>query len=709
MIKKALLLIVALSCFTSIFLMASTMDWSLAGLREQQSALAQAFQAQPLYFSSLFFAFYVVATALSLPMATLLTLAAGAIFGFTKGLLLVSFASTLGASLAFLIARYIARNWIQKRYSQTLENINLKIKEEGALYLFFLRMVPLFPFALVNVVMAITPVRLRTYYWVSQLGMLPATIVYVNAGVQLASIQSTSDIFSLKLIISFLLLGLLPLATNKFMQQLRQRRVYRGFQRPPHFEYHNIVIGGGAAGLVTAYSSATLQAKVALIEASDMGGDCLNTGCVPSKSILRSAKYVHSLKQAQHFGVAKVDYELAFADVRQRIMRKIARIAPKDSRQRYRELGVDCMQGQAKVISPWQVEVNGKILNTRNITIATGARPKRIDLPGIDEIDYFTSDSIWSLQELPQKLLIIGAGAIGCELAQAFQRLGAEVTMAFPAAHILSREDSEIAEVVQQALIADGVRLLPQFKGLRFQTTATASHLIGEQNGTGLELDFSHLLLAVGRQANLTGLEALGLETDKEGRLVSNHYQQTRFSNVYACGDVTSSLNHTHVAAHQAWYAAANASFAPFKRFRCRLDQLPLAIFTDPEIASLGLNEMTAQQQKIDYQVTRFHMNEIDRAITDEHDSGFIKVLTAINSDQILGVQIVAEGASELIHEFVLAKTQGLGLKKILQTVHIYPSRSEINRFVAGKWQRERISHRTKKWLQRYQAWRLGQ
>ena len=707
--KKALLLIAAISCFAFILLSASGIDWSLAGLREQQNELAQAFHAQPLHFASLFFAFYIIVTALSLPMATILTLAAGAIFGFSKGLIIVSFASTIGASLAFLIARYIARDWIQMRYSNALEKINRKVEEEGALYLFFLRMVPLFPFGLVNVAMAMTPIRLGTYYWVSQLGMLPATMVYVNACAQLASIHSAHDILSGELIFSFLLLGLLPLVTNKFMHYLRQRRAYQGFQRPSHFDYHNIVIGGGAGGLVAAYSSATLQAKVALIEASKMGGDCLNTGCVPSKSILRSAKYVHSLNQAQHYGVAKVDYQLQFADIRQRIMQKIERIAPKDSRQRYRELGVDCIQGQAKVISPWQVEVNGKTLNTRNITIATGARPCTLDLPGLSEITYYTSDTIWSLQELPSELLIIGAGPIGCELAQAFQRLGAQVSMVFPSGHILNREDPELAAVAEEALVADGIELLPHFKSLRCETTAAGSCLIGEQNGNTKQLNFSHLLIAVGRQANLAGLEALALETNEQGRLVSNDTMQTRFNNVYTCGDVTSPLNYTHVAAHQGWYAAANASFAPFKRFRCSLDHVPLAIFTDPEIASLGLNEIQAKQKQIDYKLTRFDMNEIDRAITDEHDTGFIKVLTPVNSDKILGVQIVAEGASELIHEFVLARTHGLGLNKILQSIHLYPSRSEINRFVAGKWRRERFSDRAKQLLQRYQAWRLGQ
>ncbi len=709
MMKKALLLIAAISCFSFILFSASSIDWSLAGLREQQSNLAQAFQAQPIHFTSLFFAFYVIVTGFSLPIATIMTLAAGVIFGFSKGLLIVSFASTIGASLAFLIARYIAHDWIQKRYAKTLKKINQKVEEEGALYLFFLRMVPLLPFGLVNIVTAMTPIRLGTYYWVSQLGMLPATMVYVNAGVQLASIQSVQDILSPKLIFSFLLLGLFPLAANKLMHILRQRKAYQGFQRPKQFDYHNIVIGGGAGGLVAAYSSATLQAKVALIEASEMGGDCLNTGCVPSKSILRSAKYVHSLNQAQLYGVAQVDYQLQFSDVRQRIMHKIARIAPKDSRQRYRELGVDCIQGWAKVISPWQVEVNGKVFNTRNITIATGARPNTLDLPGISEISYYTSDSIWSLQELPQQLLIIGAGPIGCELAQAFQRLGAEVSMVFPSEHILTREDPELAIVVEQALVADGVKLFPCFKSLRCDTTDTGSCLIGEQYGNNLQIDFSHLLLAVGRQANLAGLEALALETSEQERLISNEYLQTRFSNVYACGDVTSPLNYTHVAAHQGWYAAANASFAPFKRFRCSLDHAPLAIFTDPEIASLGLNEATATQQNIAYKVTRFDMDEIDRAITDEHDSGFIKVLTPVNSDKILGVQIVSEGASELIHEFVLARTHGLGLNKILQSIHLYPSRSEINRFVAGKWRRERFSDRAKQLLQRYQTWRLGQ
>ena len=709
-------IIVFLLIIAAIFFMA---DWfalsqhlTLSQLKHHQLYLHSLVQDFPVQSVVIYFIAYIVMAGLALPGALIFTLAGGALFGLATGVILASFASTLGALASFLVARFFLHDFVQTRYQQRLTVINQKIQQQGATYLLFLRLVPAFPFFMVNLLMALTPISARTYYIVSQIGMLPATFIFVNAGTELAKISSVDDILSIPLLLSLLLLACLPFISKQLAKRVSCWRLYKNWQRPKKFDYHTIVIGGGAAGLVAAYTTQTLQGKVALIEKHQMGGDCLNTGCVPSKSILRTAKFIHDIGQHSNYGVQQAEFNLQFQQVMQRVREKISTIAPKDSIKRYNDMGVDCFQAHAQLLSPWQVEAvskNSKItISAKNIILAGGATPNVPTIPGLENINYYTSDNIWHLDHLPEKLLIIGAGPIGCELGQAFVRLGAEVTMINRNERILTNEDPQAAHALQYALQQDGVKILNNFNPLRIDDNSKNFSLMGEQHNEILHIAFSHCLIATGRKPSLLGCEALDIETNSHGQVITNDKQQTNYPNIYACGDITSPLQYTHSASHQAWYAAFNALFRPFKQFNCQLNHIPRAIYTDPEVASLGISEQQAIQKNIPHEISYFAMDDVDRAITDEATTGFIKVITRRNNDKILGVCIVGEHSSELIAEFVLAKTHNLGLNKILQTVHLYPTRGEINRLVAGQWRQKKFTAYQRKLLKLFQNWRLG-
>lgn len=709
-------IIVFLLIIAAIFFMADWFDLSqhltLSQLKHHQLYLHSLVQDFPVQSVVIYFIAYIVMAGLALPGALIFTLAGGALFGLATGVILASFASTLGALASFLVARFFLHDFVQTRYQQRLTVINQKIQQQGATYLLFLRLVPAFPFFMVNLLMALTPISARTYYIVSQIGMLPATFIFVNAGTELAKISSVDDILSIPLLLSLLLLACLPFISKQLAKRVSCWRLYKSWQRPKKFDYHTIVIGGGAAGLVAAYTTQTLQGKVALIEKHQMGGDCLNTGCVPSKSILRTAKFIHDIGQHSNYGVQQAEFKLQFQQVMQRVREKISTIAPKDSIKRYNDMGVDCFQAHAQLLSPWQVEAvskNSKItISAKNIILAGGATPNVPTIPGLENINYYTSDNIWHLDHLPEKLLIIGAGPIGCELGQAFVRLGAEVTMINRNERILTNEDPQAAHALQYALQQDGVKILNNFNPLRIDDNSKNFSLMGEQHNEILHIAFSHCLIATGRKPSLFGCEALDIETNSHGQVITNDKQQTNYPNIYACGDITSPLQYTHSASHQAWYAAFNALFRPFKQFNCQLNHIPRAIYTDPEVASLGISEQQAIQKNIPHEISYFAMDDVDRAITDEATTGFIKVITRRNNDKILGVCIVGEHSSELIAEFVLAKTHNLGLNKILQTVHLYPTRGEINRLVAGQWRQKKFTAYQRKLLKLFQNWRLG-
>jgi pyruvate/2-oxoglutarate dehydrogenase complex dihydrolipoamide dehydrogenase (E3) component/uncharacterized membrane protein YdjX (TVP38/TMEM64 family) len=694
---------------------------SLGYLKQSQAYFAEIYARQPWMVAGIYFLIYVVATALSFPGATILTLAGGAIFGFSWGLLIASFASCIGATLAFLAARFVLRDSVQNRFSQRLDEINKGIEKDGAFYLFTLRLVPLVPFFVINLVMGLTRMKVRTFYWVSQLGMLAGTAVYVNAGTQLGKIDSLKGILSPGLIGSFVLLGIFPLIARKVIEAVRKRQVYARWVgvKPKAFDRNLIVIGAGAGGLVSAYIAAVVKAKVTLIESHKMGGDCLNYGCVPSKALIKSAKLAQQMRHASHYGLNDATPAFSFKAVMQRIEGIIRTIAPHDSVARYTGLGVEVLEGYAKIVNPWTVEIelNGggkQVLTTRSIVIAAGARPFVPPLPGLDDVGYVTSDTLWEafakLDEIPKRLVLLGGGPIGCELAQAFARLGSQVTQVEMAPRIMLREDEEVSELALKALEADGVRVLTQHKALRCENAQTPSGriktLVAEHDGAEVRIEFDELICAVGRVARLEGygLETLGIPTHKT--IATNEYLQTIYPNIYAAGDVAGPYQFTHVASHQAWYAAVNALFGEWKLFKADYSVIPWATFIDPEVARVGLNEQEAKEKKIAVEVTRYGIDDLDRAIADSEAHGFVKVLTVPGKDRILGVTIVGTHAADLLAEYVLAMKHGLGLNKIMGTIHTYPTLSEANKYAAGEWKRAHQPHALLKWVGRYHDWK---
>jgi pyruvate/2-oxoglutarate dehydrogenase complex dihydrolipoamide dehydrogenase (E3) component/uncharacterized membrane protein YdjX (TVP38/TMEM64 family) len=708
--RKLALMGVILALLGSFFVFDIGQYLNLETLKAQQSALNAQVIAQPWLAAGLFFIAYVAVTALSLPGAALMTLLAGALFGLFEGFVLVSFASTLGASLAMLSSRFLLRDWVQSRFGQRLAGIDAGIEREGAFYLFALRLVPVFPFFLINLAMGLTRLPLRTYWWVSQLGMLPGTLVYVNAGRELGKLDSLAGILSPGLLGAFVLLGIFPLIARKLLGLVQARRVYAGWHKPKTFERNLLVIGAGAGGLVSAYIAAAVKARVSLIEKHQMGGDCLNTGCVPSKALLRSAKLANELKKAPALGFSGVQGAVDFPAVMERVQRVIADIEPHDSVERYTGLGVEVIQGEATILSPWSVEVNGQILTSRNLIIAAGARPLIPEIPGLDQVRAYTSDTIWGLREQPRWLLVLGGGPIGCELAQAFQRLGSQVIQVERGERLLPREDADASAAVMDSLRADGVDLRLRHQAESFEVVDGEQRVIARHLDTGEEVTiaFDGLLLALGRVANVSGygVEELGLTLRPNGTLETDEYLATRFPNIFAVGDVTGPYQFTHVAAHQAWYAAVNALFAGFKRFKVDYRVIPHCTFTDPEVARVGLSETEAQARGIAYEVTRYGIDDLDRAIADEAAHGFVKVLTVPGKDRILGVTIVGEHAGELLTEYVLAMKYKLGLNKILGTIHSYPTMSEANKYAAGEWKRAHAPQGLLRLVERFHAWR---
>jgi pyruvate/2-oxoglutarate dehydrogenase complex dihydrolipoamide dehydrogenase (E3) component/uncharacterized membrane protein YdjX (TVP38/TMEM64 family) len=723
-LKKLLLLLVIVALFASAFAFDLTQYLSLDVLKEKQQQLNQLFVDYPFQVFAAYFVVYVAATALSLPGATILTLGSGAIFGLGWGLLLASFASSFGAFLAFLSARFILHDWVQEKFGERLTAINRGMERDGAFYLLSLRLVPLFPFFVINLVMGLTKIKAWTFYWVSQVGMLLGTAVYVNAGTQLAQISSLGDVVSADLIGAFVLLGIFPLIAKAVLALLKRRKAFKGYKKPKSFDNNLVVIGAGSAGLVSAYIAATVKAKVTLIEKHKMGGDCLNTGCVPSKALLHVAELAHNARNASSAGVHVGEVSVDFKQVMQQVKSVIKEIEPHDSVERYTKLGVNVEQGDARIVSPWEVEVrsNGetKRITTRSIIIATGAKPLVPNFEGLDKVDYLTSDTLWELDELPKRLLVLGGGPIGCELSQAFQRLGSQVTQVEMAERLMGPEDADTVELLTQRLTAEGIDIKLNHKALRFEqyngeSVLIADHTVDDQNADqsadqskDVEIPFDKVLIALGRQPNITGfgLEELGVQTNKT--VSTNELLQTNFPNIYACGDVAGPYQLTHVASHQAWYASVNALFDPFKTFRADYSVIPWVTYTSPQVANVGLTEQQAKKADKPYEVTEYDIGELDRAIADDSAYGRVKVLTKPGKDELLGVNIVGPQAGELLAEYVLAMKHGIGLNKILGTIHSYPTLAEANKYVAGEWKRANAPQKLLTWVEKFHRWRRG-
>lgn len=700
---------------------------SFEQLKASQASFAELHAAQPLTVAAVYLLIYVAVAALSFPGATIITLAGGAIFGLWQGLLIVSFASTIGATLAFLASRFVLRDWVEAKFGGRLADINAGVNKEGGFYLFTLRLIPVVPFFLINLLMGLTRMKTFTFYWVSQLGMLAGTAVFVNAGTQLAQLDSLQGILSPALLGSFVLLGVFPLIARRVVAAIQKRKVYARWadQRPKTFDRNLIVIGGGAGGLVSAYIAAAVKAKVTLVEAHKMGGDCLNYGCVPSKALIKSAKLAHQMRHASNYGLSDATPSFSFKAVMQRVHDVIKAIEPHDSVERYTDLGVEVLQGYGKLINPWTVEIalngggNGpdgtpKVvrLTARAIVIAAGARPFVPPLPGLEEVGYVTSDTLWDvfakLDTAPKRLVVLGGGPIGSELAQSFARLGSHVTQVEMGARIMVREDADVSELAMASLQADGVDVLTHHKALRCETIDGEKTLVVEHNGAEKRIVFDQLLCAVGRVARLQGygLEDLGIPTHRT--VETNEYLQTIYPNIYAAGDVAGPFQFTHTAAHQAWFAAVNALFGEWKLFKADYSVIPWATFVDPEVARVGLNEQEAKEKNIPYEVTKYGIDDLDRAIADSEAHGFVKVLTVPGKDKILGVTIVGTHAGDLLTEFVLAMKHGLGLNKILGTIHTYPTLAESNKYVAGEWKRAHAPKALLTWVEKYHNYKRG-
>ena len=715
MFKKIALLGVIVAAIFSFFYFDLNSYLTLQGMKDSLDTFQSQIAQNPVLSIGVFFAIYVAVTALSLPGAAILTLAAGALFGLVQGLVIVSFASSVGATLAFLVSRFILRDTVRNKFKEKLKKIDEGVEKQGAFYLFTLRLVPVFPFFLINLLMGLTSLKTWTFYWVSQVGMLAGTAVYVNAGTQLAQIDSLSGIVSPGLIFSFVLLGIFPWIAKAIVAVVNRRRVYKGYSKPKKFDRNLVVIGAGAGGLVTSYIAAAVKAKVTLVEAGEMGGDCLNYGCVPSKAIIKTAKVANQMRHADNYGLEPVTPAMSFKRVMARVHEVIAAIAPNDSVERYTSLGVDVVKGYAKIIDPWTVEIKKndggtQTLTTKNIVVATGAAPFIPELPGIEQSGYVTSDTLWTkfaeLEDAPKRLIVLGGGPIGCELAQAFSRLGSDVTQVERAPRLMGREDADVAGYAESVLRESGVNVLTSHDALRFEQQDGEKVLVVAKEGVESTIAYDEVIVAVGRKARLHGfgLEDLGIQFDRT--IETDEYLQTLMPNIFAAGDVVGPYQFTHVAAHQAWYAAVNALFGTFKKFKVDYRVIPWTTFIDPEVARVGINERDAGEQDIDVEVTRYEFAELDRAVAESARKGFIKVLTPPGKDKILGVTIVSEHAGDLLAEFVIAMKHDLGLNKILGTIHAYPTWAEGAKYAAGNWKRANAPEKLLSYVEKFHTWR---
>jgi pyruvate/2-oxoglutarate dehydrogenase complex dihydrolipoamide dehydrogenase (E3) component/uncharacterized membrane protein YdjX (TVP38/TMEM64 family) len=708
--SKIILILVIVALAAAFFIFDLQQYLTLDYIKAKQQAFGTFYADNTGLTVFIYMAVYILVTALSLPGAAVMTLAGGGLFGLWVGLVVVSFASTIGATLAFLASRFLLRDWVQGKFGEKLRTINSGVEKDGPFYLFTLRLVPLFPFFVINLAMGLTPIRTAAFYLVSQVGMLPGTLVYVNAGTQLAKIDSAAGILSPGLLLSFVLLGIFPLVAKKGVAMFRDRKALAAWPRPKRFDYNLVVIGGGSAGLVSAYIAAAVRSKVALIERDKMGGDCLNTGCVPSKALIRSARLLSDVRRARDFGFDAGHVDFDFARVMERVQSVIRKVEPHDSVERYTGLGVEVITAQARITSPFTVEVNGRQLTTRSIIVATGARPFVPPIPGLENVDYLTSDNVWDLRRRPGRLVVLGGGPIGSELTQTFSRLGSRVTQVEMMPRILGREDEDISAAVKRKFEDEGISVLTGHRAKEVVVEAGQSVLVCDHDGTDVRIPFDKILVAVGRAANARGfgLEELGVALRKNGTIETNGLLQTNFPNIFCAGDVAGPYQFTHTAAHQAWYAAVNALFGKFKTFTADYRVIPWATFTDPEVARVGLNILEAKEQNIPYEVTEYGIDDLDRAIADAEAHGVVRVLTKPGTDKILGVTIMGAHAGEIITEYITAMKYNLGLNKILGTIHIYPTQAEANKFAAGQWKKAHAPEKLLDWIEKYHGWMRG-
>lgn len=480
------------------------------------------------------------------------------------------------------------------------------------------------------------------------------------------------------------------------------------------YNYNVIVIGGGSGGLVASLVASSLRAKILLIEKHKMGGDCLNTGCVPSKTFLKSARRVYEIQNSGKLGIKSGSCEFEFSHIMERVQSVIKMIAPKDSKERYEGLGVKCVKGEAHFEGLHTVRAAGQSFTAKSFIIATGASPFVPPIQGLNQVDYLTSDTLWNLRKKPEKLVIIGGGPIGLEMAQGFNRLGISVTLVESAPQVMGREDPDVAQWIGDKLKSEGVEILTSVKIEEVKKENGRATLHFRHQLQDKQIPFSHLLVATGRKASVRGLglEGLGVRLTKNSTIETNGFMATNHSHIYACGDVTGPFPFTHSASYQGTLAAIHALFSPLSRLpfvnlKASYTGLPWCTYTDPEVARCGLNETMAREKNISHEVIYLPLKELDRALTDGREEGFIKILTKKDSDKILGMTAVGAEAGNWTGEFVLAINQNIGLNQILKTVHAYPTLTEAAPRVAALWKKQQTSEKALRLLQKFHKWRL--
>lgn len=707
----AVLLVAAIAVAWGVFDLGDYL--SLEAIKQERGRLQALYEARPATVLVVFGVVYMFLSIVALPAGALLTLLAGAVFGVVVATVVVSFASSFGATLAMLVSRTLLHDWAADRFRGTYERINRGIDRDGAFYLFSLRLVTYLPFFAINIAMGLTRMPVWRYYWVSQLGMLPGTFVFAWAGRKLARIEEVSDVMSPDVVAALLALAAFPWFARSALNLVRAGRAHAGWQRPRRFDCNVVIIGAGAAGTVAARVAASVKAKAVLIEAGRPGGACIDTGCIPSRTLLQSARLAREVRRAEALGLRLESRGTALPRVMQRVRGIITRVAREQAPERYRALGVEYIQGRATLRSPWTVEVNGTLVSARSIILATGARPRVPAIPGLQDSGYFTSETIWTLDRLPRHLLVLGGGPVGCELARAFHDLGSEVTLMGRAPRLLPREDEEVSRALRERFERDGIRVLCGWQAVRVERrggdcrlTCTPAGGTGEQ----LHVEGDVLLLATGREGCVDGLglERLGLRLNERGFLDTNDYLQTDVPNIHAAGDLAGPYRHAHVARYQARYAALNALFGFLRRFAVDYDAIPFVVLCEPQVARVGLTEREARARRIRYALHRFDFDGLERAIIDGAAEGWMKVLVSPGSGRILGVTIVGGPAGEMIGEFVLAMKNGLSLDRVLATLHAHPTWSEAGWRLARAWRRSQPPQRLLTRLAWLHRWRRG-
>ena len=664
---------------------------SVAGFKAEREALLRVVAQWPVASAVVFVAAYIVIVALSLPGAAAMTLAAGALFGLVEGVALASIASTIGATLAMLAARFVARDWVRGKFPKAVAVVDKGFAKEGAVYLLTLRLAPVFPFFLVNLAMGLTAMPVARYALVTWAGALPGTIAYTFAGTALARIERPSDALSPGLIAALFGLALVPILGKWVTHRLQRRRIFAGFTRPRQYDANLIVIGAGSGGLVASLVAAQLKAKVVLIERAEMGGDCLNTGCVPSKALIRAARSIDEVRKAPRFGVDVTQPSVDFAAVMRCVGQSIAAIAPNDSVERFTGLGVDVRVGHARMVDPWSISIDrGVPISAPEIIIATGAAPIVPDIPGMATSGFVTSETLWTrlaaMTQAPRRVVVLGGGPIGCELGQALQRLGSQVTIVANADHVLERDEIEASDIVARSLEADGVTVLLKREVSKVDDGALD---LGEER-----VPFDLLIVAAGRKPRLDGfgLDAFAYQDMPHIRLV---------------GDAAGGEQFTHFAGHSGAIAAINALIGRFGRLKT--DTLvPRVTFTSPEVAAVGLTQAQAEAGQRKVEIFHYPLAEVDRAVIDEVGEGLVKLVVAAGSDRVLGATIVAPNAGDLIVPWILAIKQGVGLKAMQSLIHPYPTLSEAGRAAAGEYRKAHSSARMLRLAARWNAWRRG-